>query len=99
MIIFESLLKWFSKFIKKTNHYVHDKIVQFCKRLIMIVAVMLPDDAKYDKDDVVMEAVVEKYVMYFKSILHHNNRYFATFFICEMANVILVSISLNSFDV
>ena len=60
---------------------------------------MLPDDAKYDEDGVVMEAVVEKYVMYFKSILHHNNRYFATFFICEMANVILVSISQTNFDV
>ncbi len=60
---------------------------------------MLPDDAKYDEDGVVMEAVVEKYVMYFKSILHHNNRYFATFFICEMANVLLVSISQISYDI
>ena len=58
---------------------------------------MLPDDAKYDEDGVVMEAVVEKYVMYFKSILHHNNRYFATFFICEMANVFLVSFSQTHF--
>jgi hypothetical protein len=62
-------------------------------------AVMLPDDSKYDEDGVVMEAVVEKYVLYFKSILHHNNRYFATFFLCEMANVALLFLNFYATDV
>ena len=62
-------------------------------------AVMLPDESKYDEDGVVMEAVVEKYVMYFKSILHHNNRYFATFFCCEMANVFLLFLNFYATDV
>ena len=30
-----------------------------------------------------MEAVVEKFVKYFKSILHHNSWYFGYFILCE----------------
>ena len=44
--------------------------------------VMMSEDAMYD-DGVVMEAVVEKFVKYFKSIFHHNSWYFASFIFCE----------------
>ena len=44
--------------------------------------VMIAEDMKYD-DGVVMEAVVEKFVKYFKSILHHNAWYFGYFMLCE----------------
>jgi hypothetical protein len=43
--------------------------------------------------------VVEKYVMYFKSILHHNNRYFVTFFFCEMANVGILFLNFYATDI
>ena len=46
---------------------------------------MLREDAK-GVDGVVMEAVVEKYVTYFKSILHHINWYFAEYLCCEISN-------------
>lgn len=52
-------------------------------------AIMLKDDTNYD-DGVVLEAVVEKYVKYFKSIFHHNNWYFAKFVCCEMSNIIML---------
>ena len=44
--------------------------------------VMIAEDMKYD-DGVVMEAVVEKFVKYFKSILHHNSWYFGYFILCR----------------
>ena len=44
--------------------------------------VMMSEDAMYD-DGVVMEAVVEKFVKYFKSIFHHNSWYFAAFVFCK----------------
>jgi hypothetical protein len=44
--------------------------------------VMIAAEAKYD-DGVVMEAVVEKFVKYFKSILHHNSWYFLYFVCCK----------------
>ena len=44
--------------------------------------VMMSADAMYD-DGVVMEAVVEKFVKYFKSIFHHNTSYFASYVFCE----------------
>ena len=44
--------------------------------------VMIAEDMKYD-DGVVMEAVVEKFVKYFKSIIHHNSWYFGYFVLCE----------------
>ena len=44
--------------------------------------VMIAEDMKYD-DGVVMEAVVEKFVKYFKSILHHNSWYFGYFILCK----------------
>ena len=44
--------------------------------------VMMSEDAMYD-DGVVMEAVVEKFVKYFKSIFHHNSWYFAAFIFCK----------------
>jgi len=47
--------------------------------------VMIAEDMKYD-DGVVMEAVVEKFVKYFKSILHHNSWYFGYFILCESLN-------------
>ena len=45
--------------------------------------VMISEDALYD-DGIVMEAVVEKYVKYFKSIFHHNTWYFTSFVFCEL---------------
>jgi hypothetical protein len=53
-------------------------------------AVLLPDEMKFEDDGVVMEAVVEKYVTYFKSILHRNNWYFVRFFCCETGNLIVL---------
>jgi len=47
--------------------------------------VMISENAKYD-DGVVMEAVVEKFVKYYKAIFHHNSWYFACFVFCEMLN-------------
>ena len=44
--------------------------------------VMITEDAMYD-DGVVMEAVIEKFVKYFKSIFHHNSWYFASYIFCE----------------
>ena len=44
--------------------------------------VMLASEAKCE-DGVVMEAVVEKFVKYFKSIHHHNSWYFAYFIACQ----------------
>ena len=44
--------------------------------------VMLSEQAKYD-DGVVMEAVVEKFVKYFKSIFHHNSWYFVSYVCCR----------------
>ena len=46
------------------------------------IPVMIAEDMKYD-DGVVMEAVVEKFVKYFKSILHHNSWYFGYFILCK----------------
>lgn len=51
--------------------------------------VMLTDEAKYE-DGVVMEVVVEKFVKYFSTILHHNQNYFANFVMCECLNFILI---------
>ena len=43
---------------------------------------MISVESRYD-DGVVMEAVVEKFVKYFKSILHHNTWYFVYFVTCR----------------
>jgi len=51
--------------------------------------VMVYEDMKYD-DGVVMEAVVERFVKYFKSIFHHNNWYFTYFVFCEFLNFFLL---------
>lgn len=51
--------------------------------------VMLTAEAKYE-DGAVMEVVVEKFVKYFSTVLHHNQRYFGQFLLCELMNVILV---------
>ena len=50
--------------------------------MMILVKVMMSEDAMYD-DGVVMEAVVEKFVKYFKSIFHHNTSYFASYVFCE----------------
>ena len=44
--------------------------------------VMLRSESGYD-DGVVMEAVVEKFVKYYKSIHHHNTWYIAYYVICQ----------------
>ena len=45
--------------------------------------VMITEDAMYD-DGIVMEAVIEKFVKYFKSIFHHNSWYLASFIFCKL---------------
>lgn len=37
-----------------------------------------------------MEVIVEKFVKYFRSIFHHNNKYFFQFLLCELANLSLI---------
>ena len=44
--------------------------------------IIISEDAKYD-DGVVMEAVVEKFVKYFKAVFHHNSWYFFYFVMCK----------------
>ena len=44
--------------------------------------VMVRAEAQYE-DGVVMEAVLEKFVKYFKSIFHHNSRYLTYYLICK----------------
>jgi len=51
--------------------------------------VMIAEEQKYD-DGVVIEAVVERYTKYFKSIFHHNNWYFGYFIFCEFLNFLLM---------
>jgi len=60
-------------------------------------AIMLKDDTKFD-DCVVMEPVIEKYVRYFKTTLHHNNRYFFKFVCCELANFIILFLNFLATD-
>ena len=43
--------------------------------------VMVRAEAQYE-DGVVMEAVLEKFVKYFRSIFHHNSRYLTYYLIC-----------------
>ena len=45
--------------------------------------IMISEEAKYD-DGVVQEAVIEKFVKYFKSIFHHNSWYFASYVFCKI---------------
>ncbi len=52
-------------------------------------AVILREDDKYD-DGVIMEAVVEKYVRYFRALYHHNQWYFGRFVACEFLNFFLL---------
>ncbi len=51
--------------------------------------VMLTEEAKYE-DGVIMEVILEKFTKYFRSILHHNQRYFFYFCLMEILNIILV---------
>ena len=44
--------------------------------------IMISEEAKYD-DGVVQEAVIEKFVKYFKSIFHRNSWYFAAYVFCN----------------
>ena len=45
--------------------------------------VMLGREVRAEDGAVVREAVVEKFVKYFKSIFHHNTSYFASYVFCE----------------
>jgi len=53
--------------------------------------IMISEDAKYD-DGVVQEAVIEKFVKYFKAIFHHNSWYFASYVFCEFLNFIFLGL-------
>jgi len=61
-------------------------------------SVMISEEQKYD-DGVVMEAVVEKFVKYFKSILHHNAWYFAYFVFCESLNFFMLILQFYLVDI
>ena len=37
-----------------------------------------------------LESVVDKYVKYFRSILHRNNYYFGKYMVCEALNVVML---------
>jgi hypothetical protein len=50
--------------------------------------IMIAEEQKYD-DGIVLEAVVEKFVKYFKSIIHHNSWYFASFVFCKYISLII----------
>jgi hypothetical protein len=65
--------------------------------LLLRSAILLKEESNYD-DGVVLEAVVEKYVKYFKSILHHNNWYFAKFVCCEISNVAILFLNFWATD-
>ena len=53
--------------------------------------VMLRSETSYH-DGVVMEAVLEKFVKYYKSIHHHNSWYFAYYLLCQsMTHIQLLS--------
>ena len=41
-------------------------------------------------DGYAMEPLVEKYVKFFRSILHRNNYYFSKFVFCEFLNVVIL---------
>ena len=58
---------------------------------------MISEDAKYD-DGVVQEAVVEKFVKYFKAIFHHNSWYFGYFVTCEFLNFFLLGVQFTLTD-
>jgi len=60
--------------------------------------ILLRKKKGYEGDDVVMEDVVEKFVEYFKSILHHNNWYFAYFVGCELLNFFFLWLQLHLTD-
>ncbi len=53
-------------------------------------AVILTKETKVDGEGAVMEKMTEKFSMYFKSILHHNQFYLAKFFFCEALNIIIL---------
>jgi len=59
--------------------------------------IMISEEQKYD-DGVVIEAVVERYTKYFKSIFHHNNWYFGYFVFCEFLNFLLLFIQFFLID-
>ena len=42
------------------------------------------------EDDAALHSAVKRYVRQFNSILHHNNRYFATFVLCEVFNIVVL---------
>jgi len=60
-------------------------------------AVLLKDEDKYS-EGVVMGAVVEKYVRYFRSIQHHCQWYFAKFLVCETLNFLLLFLNFWATD-
>ena len=51
-----------------------------------------------DADGIVMAAVVEKYVRYFRSIQHHCQWYFAKFLVCETLNFLLLFLNFWATD-
>jgi len=59
--------------------------------------VMVSEDASYE-DGVIREAVVEKFVKYFKAIFHHNTWYFASFVVCELLNFLLLGLQFSLTD-
>jgi len=59
-------------------------------------AVLLKGDKH--EEGIVMGAVVEKYVRYFRSIQHHCQWYFAKFLVCETLNFLLLFLNFWATD-
>ena len=56
----------------------------YCQHFSPCSQILLRKRTGYeDSSGIMMEDVVEKFVKYFKSILHHNNWYFAYFVSCK----------------
>ena len=47
-------------------------------------------EEEYGEDSFVLEALVEKYVKFFRAIWHRNNWYFFMFVLCELLNCVVL---------
>ena len=61
-------------------------------------AVIVEAEDGYD-DGVLLETIIERYVKYFKSILHHNAWYLTWFLVCETLNLVLLAAQLTLTDI
>ena len=60
--------------------------------------IMVSEAESSDENGIYIDLVLEKYVKYFKSIIHHNNWYFAQFVFCELLNVLFLFLNFSFTD-